>query len=270
MTTGRGEHGMTCLATAALEVRGLRKAFGGVVAIDDVSFDVPAGTLTALIGPNGAGKSTLFNLLTNLYRSDAGAAAFFGTPLDGKSSDAIARLGLVRTFQTARVFPGMTVLENVLAGMHISARSPIWSHALAFGGARREERAMTERALALLDAVGIADAAGRDAMALPLGTQKIVELVRALIARPRMLLLDEPAAGLNDAETVQLARLLVAVHDSGTTVFVVEHNMSLVMGIADRVLVLDAGRLIASGSPAEIQANSAVIEAYVGRTAAAS
>ena len=251
----------------ALEVRGLRKAFGGVLAIDDVSFDVPAGTLTALIGPNGAGKSTLFNLMTNLYQADAGAVTFFGTPLAGKTSDAIARLGLVRTFQTARVFPGMTVLENVLSGMHMLARSSAWACALALPGAEREERALRARAEALLDAVGLAALGDRDAMALPLGSQKIVELVRALIARPRLLLLDEPAAGLNDAETAQLARLLRAIHGSGSTVFVVEHNMSLVMGIADRVLVLDAGRLIASGSPPEIQANHAVIEAYVGRAA---
>jgi branched-chain amino acid transport system ATP-binding protein len=254
--------------TSALAVRGITKAFGGVVAVDDVSFDVEAGTLTALIGPNGAGKTTLFNLLTGLYQSDAGTIAFHGAPVRGKTSDEIARLGLVRTFQTARVFPGMTVLENVLAGMHVSARASGWAHALALPNARREERALNARAGALLDALGIAALRDRDAMALPLGTQKIVELARALIARPRMLLLDEPAAGLNDAETAQLAQLLVAIHRSGTTVFVVEHNMSLVMGIADRVLVLDAGRLIASGSPAEIQANTAVIEAYVGRAAA--
>jgi branched-chain amino acid transport system ATP-binding protein len=258
----------TAQTNLALSIRGVRKAFGGVVAVDGVSLDVGAGSLTALIGPNGAGKTTLFNLLTNLYRCDAGEIAFFGTPLAGMSSDAIARLGLVRTFQTARVFPGMTVLENVLAGMHRAARTPAWSHALALPFARAEERSMTARAEALLEALGIADLRDRDATALPLGSQKIVELARALVARPRMLLLDEPAAGLNDAETAELAQLLVAIHDSGTTVFVVEHNMSLVMGIAARVLVLDSGRLIASGSPAEIQSDETVVEAYVGRAAA--
>lgn len=256
--------------TAALEARGLVKAFGGVRAVADVSFAVAAGTLTALIGPNGAGKSTLFNLLTNLYAADAGDVTLFGTPLRGKRCDAVARLGLVRTFQTARVFAGMTVLENVLAGAHTVARTPAWSHALVLGNARREERALRARAEALLDALGIAALRDRDATSLPLGTQKVVELARALIGRPRILLLDEPAAGLNDAETAVLAELLLAVHRSGTTVFVVEHNMSLVMGIADRILVLDAGALIAQGAPEAIRTNPQVIEAYMGRAAVAS
>lgn len=251
----------------ALVVDRVSKSFGGVRATVDVSFTVEAGTLTALIGPNGAGKSTLFNLMTNLYRADSGTIRFGGTTLAGYSSDRIARLGLVRTFQTARVFAGMTVRENVLAGLHVHATTPTWMHALGFRQARAEERALVARADALLDAFGIADLRDRDASALALGNQKIVELARALIARPSMLLLDEPAAGLNDVETSTLARLLHAIHCSGTTVFVVEHNMSLVMGIADRILVLDAGRLIATGTPGEIQANAAVIEAYVGRAA---
>lgn len=255
-------------AQPALEVRGLVKTFGGLRAVSDVSFTVGTGTLTALIGPNGAGKSTLFNLLTNLYRSDAGEVALFGTPLRGMSCDAIARLGLVRTFQTARVFAGMTVLENVMSGAHIVARVPAWAYAFRLRNARRQERELEARADALLEALGIADLRDRPASALPLGTQKIVELARALIGRPRMLLLDEPAAGLNDAETEELAALLLGVHYSGTTIFVVEHNMSLVMGIADRILVLDAGTLIAHGTPQEIRADQHVVEAYVGRTAA--
>ncbi|GAC1587752.1 MAG: ABC transporter ATP-binding protein [Candidatus Velthaea sp.] len=253
----------------ALEVRDLHKAFGGVRAVNGVTFDVPPGSLTALIGPNGAGKSTLFNLLTNLYPSDAGSVSFFGTSLARKTSDTIARLGLIRTFQTARVFAGMSVRENVLAGLHVDAHVAPWAHALGLRKARREERALGEHVDALLDALGIGTLGDRDAMALPLGSQKIVELARALVSRPKLLLLDEPAAGLNDTETAELARLLLAVHRSGTTVFVVEHNMSLVMGIADRILVLDAGTLIANGTPADIRADRAVLEAYVGRTAAA-
>lgn len=254
----------------ALAAQGLTKAFGGVRAVSDVSFTVPAGTLTALIGPNGAGKSTLFNLLTNLYPADAGTVTLFGDALRGKRCDAVARMGLVRTFQTARVFAGMTVLENVLAGAHTVVRTPAWTHAVLLGGARREEQALRARAYALLDALGIAALRDRDASSLPLGSQKIVELARALIGRPRVLLLDEPAAGLNDAETAVLAQLLLAIHRSGTTVFVVEHNMSLVMEIADRVLVLDAGVLIAQGTPAEVRTDAHVIEAYMGRAAAAS
>ncbi len=253
--------------TAALEVRSLVKAFGGVRAVSDVSFAVASDALTALIGPNGAGKSTLFNLLTNLYRSDAGSVSYAGESLAGLSCDAVARRGIVRTFQSARVFAGMTVRENVMAGAHVLAHVPAWMHAFRLGAARREERELGARADAILEALGIAALRDRAAVTLPLGSQKIVELARALIARPRLLLLDEPAAGLNDAETEELAALLLGIHRSGTTVFVVEHNMSLVMGIADRVLVLDAGVLIANGTPAEIRANDAVIEAYVGRAA---
>ena len=254
--------------TVVLEARGLVKSFGGVRAVSDVSFAVAQGTLTALIGPNGAGKSTLFNLLTNLYPADAGTVSLFGKPLRGERCDVVARMGLVRTFQTARVFAGMTVLENVLAGAHATVRTPAWMHALRLSHARREERVLTERAGALLDALGIGALRDRTASSLPLGTQKIVELARALVGRPRILLLDEPAAGLNDAETAVLADLLLAIHRSGTTVFVVEHNMSLVMRIADRILVLDAGTLIAQGPPAEIRANDAVIAAYIGTAAA--
>ena len=251
----------------ALEARGLSKSFGGVLAIADVSFSITEGSLTATIGPNGAGKTTLFNLLTNLYRPDAGSASCFGVDLAGFTPDAIAALGLVRTFQTARVFPGMTVLENVLVGAHLRLRARPWQQALWLRNVRREERAIRKKAEALLEIVGLADRRDDPAVSLPLGAQKLLDVVRALMATPRLLLLDEPAAGLNDFETAELARLLLAVRDAGVTLMVVEHNMSLVMGIADEVIVLDLGKVIATGSPAVVQANPRVIDAYLGREA---
>ena len=253
----------------ALQACGLSKSFGGVLAIADVSFTVREGSLTAAIGPNGAGKTTLFNLVTNLYRPDAGTASCFEVNLAGYPPDAIAALGLVRTFQTARVFPGMTVLENVLVGAHLRVRAKPWQQALWLRSVQREERAIRRTAEALLEVVGLAHRRDDPAVSLPLGAQKLLEVVRALMASPRMLLLDEPAAGLNDFETAELARLLLAVRDAGVTLMVVEHNMSLVMGIADEIIVLDLGRVIATGSPAAVQANPRVIEAYLGRDAEA-
>jgi branched-chain amino acid transport system ATP-binding protein len=229
---------------------------------------VPEGSLTALIGPNGAGKTTLFNLVTRLYEPDAGEVRYYGRSLAGFAPAEIAALGLVRTFQAARIFPGMTALENVLAGAHLHVRSRPWRQMLWLPAARREERELKERAEALLDLAGLAAFRAAAATDLPMGAQKLLEVIRALMARPRMVLLDEPAAGLNDAETAELASLLRAVGDSGITVVVVEHNMSLVMGVADQVIVLDAGAVVAAGTPAEIQRNPRVIEAYVGQETA--
>jgi branched-chain amino acid transport system ATP-binding protein len=189
---------------------------------------------------------------------------FYGSALARLSPGDIAGLGLIRTFQTARVFPGMTVLENVLVGGQNQVRRGAVGQMLWLPSARREERALTARADAFLDMVGLSRFRHDAATELPMGAQKLLDVVRALMARPRMLLLDEPAAGLNDSETAELASLLRAVRNSGVTVMVVEHNMSLVMGVADRVMVLDAGYLVASGSPPEIRQNARVIEAYVG------
>jgi branched-chain amino acid transport system ATP-binding protein len=252
------------MTAPALEVVQLSKSFGGISAIADVSFTVPAGSLTALIGPNGAGKTTLFNLVTNLFTPDAGTVRFHNTPLDGMPLHRVARLGLHRTFQTARVFPGMSALDNVLAGAHGQVSSSTLAQMLWLPGARREEHALTERAKALLDLVGLGAYRDATATSLPMGAQKLVELCRALMGSPRLLLLDEPAAGLNDTETAALAQLLRAVRDVGITVLVVEHNMSLVMDVADDIVVLDLGRLIATGTPAVIQRDQRVIEAYLG------
>jgi branched-chain amino acid transport system ATP-binding protein len=252
------------MSTCALKVTNVSKRFGGLAAISDISLEVPDGSLTALIGPNGAGKTTLFNLITNLFPSTAGEMHFYGTRLNRLSPAEIAGLGLIRTFQTARVFPGMTVVENVLVGGHSQVHRHAVQQMLWLPSARREERELTAKADAFLDMVGLSRFRHDAATDLPMGAQKLLDVIRALMACPRMLLLDEPAAGLNDSETAELASLLRAVRNSGVTVMVVEHNMSLVMGVADRVMVLDAGSLVASGSPQEIRQNSRVIEAYVG------
>ncbi len=254
--------------TPALEVRNMNKTFGGVQAITDVSFAVPPGTVTALIGPNGAGKTTLFNLITNLLPATAGSVELFGQPIGTLTAEEIAGLGLIRTFQTARVFPGMTVLENVAVGAHRGMNAPAWQQMLATPAARREERATRERARLLLDIAGLSSVCDRAASDLPMGSQKLLEVIRALMASPRLLLLDEPAAGLNDTETAELSAMLSAIRDRGITLLVVEHNMSLVMGVADQIVVLDAGRTVAIGPPAAIRTDRAVIEAYVGREVA--
>jgi branched-chain amino acid transport system ATP-binding protein len=254
------------VSVPALECRAVSKAFGGLVAIDDVSLAVPTGSLCALIGPNGAGKTTLFNVATNLFRPSSGEVRFFGESAAGLAPHQIAARGVIRTFQTARVFPGMTSLENALAGAHRHIRSPAISQMFWTGAARREEAQLVAKADALLDMVGLSAARDVATTDLPIGAQKLVEVVRAMMAGPRLLLLDEPAAGLNDHETAELAVLLRAICNAGTTIMVVEHNMSLVMGVADRIFVIDAGRLIASGAPQEIQRDQRVIEAYLGRS----
>jgi branched-chain amino acid transport system ATP-binding protein len=248
----------------ALEAVGLAKRFGGLQAVADVSFTVPNGSITALIGPNGAGKTTIFNLVTNLFPADSGEVRFCGRSLRGLSPGEIAALGLLRTFQTARVFPGMTTLENLLTGAHRQIRRSAAEHMLWLLPALLEERSLRRRGEALLSLVGLAQFRDVAATALPMGAQKLLEVCRALMARPQLLLLDEPAAGLNDAETAELAALLSAVRDIGLTILLVEHNMSLVMDLADQVVVLDLGRLLAHGTPPQVQSDQRVIDAYLG------
>jgi branched-chain amino acid transport system ATP-binding protein len=251
-------------STIALEANGVSIAFGGVRAVDDVSFQIPQGRLAALIGPNGAGKSTLFNLLTNLYIPNRGTVKYFGRDLTGTTGDEIAKLGLIRTFQTARVFPGMSVLENVMVGAHLRAKGVLWKQAVWWPSVRRTERATRQRAFELLEIIGLERQWNDSAISMALGSQKLIEIARALMASPQVLLLDEPAAGLNDAETAELARLLRAMNAAGVTILVVEHNMALVMDVAEEVLVLDAGRLIARGTPEQVRSDERVIHAYIG------
>jgi branched-chain amino acid transport system ATP-binding protein len=251
--------------TLALEVKNISKSFGGVSAVDQVSFDLIQGQLTALIGPNGAGKTTLFNLITNFFTPDSGEVLLFGQSLKGHTPGEIATMGMLRTFQSARIFPGMTALENTLVGAHLQIKESPLAQMLSLPKVRSHEKLLTHRAEALLDLVGLLGERNTPATDLPMGAQKILEVVRALMGKPKVLLLDEPAAGLNDSETAELSSLLRAIRDSGITVVVVEHNMSLVMGVADHIVVLDAGKVLASGTPIEVQNNKAVIEAYIGK-----
>ena len=247
-----------------LSIKDVSKVFGGLMALNRVSFDVHSGEIVALIGPNGAGKTTLFNVITNFHPLDGGEILFGGKPLNGLRPDQIAQGGIVRTFQNLRIFHNMTVLENAMVGMHLQGASGIVSAALRLPAAREEEKRFHDIAYQYLEMVGIENRAHDLASSLPFGQQRLLEIGRALAANPRLLLLDEPAAGLTRAETEALDELICSLQDQGLTILLVEHDMELVMNIADWVVVLHYGTKIATGTPEEVQANPDVIGAYLG------
>lgn len=247
-----------------LSVRGVSKNFGGVQAVDDVSFEVPQGAIKALIGPNGAGKTTLFNLISGFLRPDRGSVVFDGTDVLGLPPHQIAARGLARTFQQIRLFPKMTVLENILVGRHVHSRGGFVACMVHLPFTRREERAVREKAREILAFLGIDALEDAEATSLSYGQQRIVELGRALACEPRILLLDEPAAGLNIRETAEIGKLIGRIRERGVTVLLVEHDMSLVMDISDKIVVLSYGQKIAEDIPSAIQKDREVIRVYLG------
>jgi branched-chain amino acid transport system ATP-binding protein len=249
---------------ALLKVDNLHKHFGGLHAVNGVSFEVQEGTIKAVIGPNGAGKTTLFNLICGALPADSGTVAFAGQPILGMKPCQIAAAGISRTFQNIKMFPGMTALENVMVGLHTKSKAGFWAGMLHLPASRREEKRIRNRAYELLELLEIAQFADIEARSLAFGQQRAVEFARALASDPPLLLLDEPAAGLNIYETAEVARLICKIQQQGITVLLVEHDMSLVMDISDEIVVLSFGQHIAEGTPREIQHNQEVIQIYLG------
>ena len=259
----QGDHGRAG-RPVLLSARGLHKSFGGVHAVRDISFDIPTGAVFAIIGPNGAGKSTLLNLMSGVYRCDAGSLAFDGTDMSALPAHRRVRLGIARTFQKIRLFKQLSVLDNVVAGFHIHHHIPAWQYLVHGPAFRRDHARCRAEALALLAFVGLAARGDTIAGSLSYGEQRMLEFARALATKPRLLLVDEPAAGLNAAEVESLLDRIRTTRDKGVTVVVVEHNMDLVMNVADRVFVMDYGQQLFEGKPGDVQRNPAVVAAYLG------
>jgi branched-chain amino acid transport system ATP-binding protein len=247
-----------------LKIENVSKHFGGITALDHVSLEIQEGTITGIIGPNGAGKTTLFNIITGLYPQDGGDIYLQDRKISALPPEKLVRLGIVRTFQNLELFGRMTALENVMVGLHAKSSSGLFSCAFGFPRQRKEEAFMRERAYEWLKFTGLADLALREAMSLPLGQGRLLEIARGLATEPKIILMDEPAAGLNTRETLNLAELIRKIKAMGITVVLVEHDMELIMEVCDHIGVLHLGRKLAEGSPREIQDNPAVINAYLG------
>ena len=250
-----------------LIVKGLSKQFGGVKAVQDVSFTIQGGTVHSVIGPNGAGKTTLFNLITGIYTPTSGSIEFEGTPVAGQAPAELARLGMSRTFQNLQVCMNMSAIENVMVGAHLRLSQNLLASLLHLPGLRRADRACRDEAAELMSFVGVGAYRDAHASQMSYGALKRLEIARALAAKPKMILLDEPAAGLNDTETHEIEALIRKIAESGVTVVLVEHDMKLVMNLSDHILVLDYGKKLAEGTAAEVRANPDVIAAYLGASA---
>jgi branched-chain amino acid transport system ATP-binding protein len=247
-----------------LGIRSLTKRFGGLVAVKNVSFDVESGSIVGLIGPNGAGKTTVFNLITGIYRPDEGEINFQGKSIAGSTTHRIVSGGIARTFQTIRLFQNLSVLDNVLAGRHCRMKSGVLGAMLRHPRERREEKAALVAAVQALDFVRLRSEAQNQAKNLSYGNQRLLEIARALATKPRLVILDEPAGGMNEQETASLISLIRKLRDQGITVLLIEHDMSLVMRVCEKIVVLEYGSKIAEGTPQEVKNDQEVIRAYLG------